>query len=122
MAWTTPRTWVAGETHTAAQHNTHVRDNLNYLYGARLGGWVATGGTVVQGTLYSSVKDSTGQYTITYDTPFAIIPAVVVTPVVGTSLMVCLTSLTTSAFTVTFRNTAAALTDTAFNFIVVESV
>ena len=28
MAFTTPRTWVAGETPTAAIMNTHVRDNL----------------------------------------------------------------------------------------------
>lgn len=27
MAWTSPRTWVAGETVTAALLNTHVRDN-----------------------------------------------------------------------------------------------
>lgn len=31
MAWTAPRTWVAGETLTAALMNTHVRDNLNWL-------------------------------------------------------------------------------------------
>lgn len=31
MAWTTPRTWVAGETVTASLMNTHVRDNLDYL-------------------------------------------------------------------------------------------
>lgn len=31
MAWTSPRTWVAGETITASIMNTHVRDNLNYL-------------------------------------------------------------------------------------------
>lgn len=31
MAWTTPRTWVAGELVTAAIMNTHVRDNLNIL-------------------------------------------------------------------------------------------
>lgn len=31
MAWTTPRTWVAGEIVTAAQLNTHVRDDLNIL-------------------------------------------------------------------------------------------
>lgn len=29
MAWTTPRTWVAGETVTASLMNTHVRDNLS---------------------------------------------------------------------------------------------
>jgi hypothetical protein len=33
MAWTTPRTWVTDETLTAANLNTHVRDNLNALYG-----------------------------------------------------------------------------------------
>jgi hypothetical protein len=32
MTWTTPRTWVAGETVTAAIMNTHIRDNLNYVY------------------------------------------------------------------------------------------
>ena len=31
MAWTSPRTWVALETVTAALLNTHVRDNLNAL-------------------------------------------------------------------------------------------
>ena len=31
MAWTTPRTWVAGETVTDTLMNTHVRDNLAYL-------------------------------------------------------------------------------------------
>lgn len=31
MAWTTPRTWTAGETVTAAIMNTHVRDNLAVL-------------------------------------------------------------------------------------------
>ena len=28
MAWTTPRTWVTGETVTAALLNTHVRDQF----------------------------------------------------------------------------------------------
>jgi hypothetical protein len=35
MAWTTPRTWVAGEIPTAAQLNTHLRDNLTHLYEAQ---------------------------------------------------------------------------------------
>lgn len=34
MAWTAPRTWVVGETPTAAIFNAHVRDNLLFLYGA----------------------------------------------------------------------------------------
>jgi hypothetical protein len=31
MAWTNPKTWSAGETLTAANFNTHIRDNLNAL-------------------------------------------------------------------------------------------
>jgi hypothetical protein len=31
MAWSTPRTWVAGEKPTAATMNTHIRDQLNAL-------------------------------------------------------------------------------------------
>jgi hypothetical protein len=31
MAWTAPRTWVAGETVTATMMNAHVRDNLLVL-------------------------------------------------------------------------------------------
>lgn len=32
MPWTTPRTWVAGSAVTAAELNTDVRDNTDYLY------------------------------------------------------------------------------------------
>jgi hypothetical protein len=35
MAWSTPRTYVTGELITAAILNTHIRDQLTYLYGAR---------------------------------------------------------------------------------------
>lgn len=31
MAYTTPRTWVAGEYPTAAQFNAHIRDNIAWL-------------------------------------------------------------------------------------------
>jgi len=31
MGWTTPKTWSAGETLTAANFNTHIRDNENAL-------------------------------------------------------------------------------------------
>jgi hypothetical protein len=30
-SWTTPKTWVAGSALTAAEMNTHVRDNLTWL-------------------------------------------------------------------------------------------
>jgi hypothetical protein len=31
MGWTTPKTWSAGETLTAVNFNTHIRDNLNVV-------------------------------------------------------------------------------------------
>lgn len=37
MAWSTPRTWVAGEVVTASLLNTHVRDNLNHVRNVLLG-------------------------------------------------------------------------------------
>jgi hypothetical protein len=39
MAWTTPRTWVGGELVTAAIFNTHIRDNLAWLYSGDSSGW-----------------------------------------------------------------------------------
>ena len=38
MAWTTPRTWVTDEVVTKAILDTHVRDNLNYLFDNLPGG------------------------------------------------------------------------------------
>jgi len=35
MGWTNPRTWLAGEVVTATLLNTHLRDDLLYLYGGR---------------------------------------------------------------------------------------
>lgn len=39
MAYTTPRTWVAGETVTASLLNTHLRDNLNAIAAVGIAGW-----------------------------------------------------------------------------------
>ena len=38
MAWTTPRTWSAGELVTASMMNTHIRDNQIYLFDNIAGG------------------------------------------------------------------------------------
>ena len=32
MGWTTPKTWATNELVTAAMLNTHLRDNLNFLF------------------------------------------------------------------------------------------
>lgn len=36
-SWTTPKTWVAGSPVTAAELNSHLRDNLTYLYARDVG-------------------------------------------------------------------------------------
>lgn len=46
MAWTDPRTWVAGEFPSAATFNTHVRDNLKAIgdaWTAYTPSWNSTG-------------------------------------------------------------------------------
>jgi hypothetical protein len=53
MAWTTPRTWTAGETVTASVMNTHVRDNLDYLKG------VVQGTRVRRSSTYSMATGTT---------------------------------------------------------------
>lgn len=59
-SWTTPRTWVDGETENATVFNPHVRDNLDYLkarqaesaaawtaYTPSLGNWIVGNGSLV---------------------------------------------------------------------------
>lgn len=53
MAWTTPRTWQAGETVTSSMLNAHIRDNLNYLKSA------ADGVSALIGTRYLKSADQT---------------------------------------------------------------
>ncbi len=57
MAWTTPKTWTTGELVTAAQLNTHIRDNLNALFNPVTG--VATITTDIT-TTNTSFEDATG--------------------------------------------------------------
>lgn len=51
MAWTSPRTWVSGESLTAALLNTHVRDNENETAPAK----VTTKGDIVAATAANTI-------------------------------------------------------------------
>lgn len=56
MAWTAPRTWVAGETVTAALLNSHLRDNLKAIgdpWATYTPSWTGSGGNpaIGNGTL-----------------------------------------------------------------------
>lgn len=48
MAYTTPRTWVAGEYPTAAQMNANIRDNLNAVAPLGMAAWTAYTPTLTQ--------------------------------------------------------------------------
>jgi len=61
MAWTTPRTWVDGETATAALFNTHIRDNLNAIAVAGIAGW-----TDYSGSATMTASGSNPTYTVNY--------------------------------------------------------
>lgn len=59
MAWTTPRTWVAGEVVTAALLNTHLRDNLNAISGL----WTAWTPTITATAGTFTTVSAAGRYT-----------------------------------------------------------
>lgn len=73
MAWTAPRTWVAGEVPTAAIFNTHLRDNLLALQ-----------------PVSNTVAASQGTASTTYTDLATVGPAVTVTT--GASALVVLTA------------------------------
>jgi len=56
MAWTSPRTWAAGETLTAALLNTHLRDNMKTIGDP----WTSYTPTLGGGTLNNGIL--TGKY------------------------------------------------------------
>lgn len=93
MAWTNPRTFVAGEMIPAADLNTYVRDNLDFLKPRVQAGSVSI--TPVANTATST--------TVVFPVPFASAPRVVVSPGTvnpGTQVKgVSATSTTTTQFT-----------------------
>lgn len=48
MAWSTPRTWVAGDVLTAGQLNQELRDNLTAAHALGVDGWTSWTPTLVQ--------------------------------------------------------------------------
>lgn len=59
MSWTAPRTWIAGETPTAALLNTHLRDNMLETEGAK-----ATGGGYFVGSAANAITERKPVYEI----------------------------------------------------------
>src|SRR5262245_10519475 len=96
MAWTTPRTWVAGELATASMLNTHLRDNLNFLYGGDYGNWTP-----------SLTFDTAGNLTVAYTTRFGLYAKF-------SKLVVCHGNILTSTFTHTTASGGLRITGLPF--------
>lgn len=75
MVWTSPRSWAVGNILTAADMNTYVRDNTNFLYAARVfpgtvafhartstpSGWLTCDGTTYTSSDYPDLFAAIGQ-------------------------------------------------------------
>lgn len=98
MAWTSPRTWFAGEKPTADIMNVHIRDNLRALREARRSGAV------------NSITDASGLLVVEHGG--ASTPTSVLMSGRNSGHYPYLTATTATTFTVRFlsRATGAALT------------
>ncbi len=79
-------------------------------------GTVNSGGSLSVGEGFSSVKNSTGNYTITFTNAFASSGVTTITPLNGIAIA-NITATSASAFTVNFTTTAAVNLDKDFSFI-----
>jgi len=129
MAYTTPRTWTAGETVTAALMNTHLRDNIAYLKAeiesndtdiAKIyAGMVESDGSA--GRLpsgWSSTRNSTGLYTITHNLDTTGYAPIAIVEGVGGGYAACkLLNVGTNTFQVqTYNANTGALVSQRFYF------
>ena len=112
VSWTSPRTWVAGENPTAATLNTHLRDNVLFLFEK-----IAIGNL----SITPSAPNTPTSVTVTFPFTFASAPIVVATAQTGlpgtTVLGVGADSETTTNFRCTVTRTTT--TETGINWIAV---
>jgi hypothetical protein len=120
MAWTNPLTWTVNQIVTAAQLNTHVRDNLLFLYNATVTGIIpATGTTATAGTGFTYTHtNGTGVYVFTYSVAYSATPVVSATIADASASQegIQITAQSATGFTIRTDNAGAA-TDHAFDFL-----
>ncbi|MBN1963309.1 MAG: hypothetical protein JW910_01600 [Anaerolineae bacterium] len=75
MTWTTPRTWAVDELVTAANMNTHLRDNLSYLFARPLDSVRDTGTYATTSTSFVDVSASNLIVTLTITSGRALVLA-----------------------------------------------
>lgn len=105
MAWTTPRTFTAGETVNAGMLNTNIRDNIGFLHDRIQAGTVAI----------NPVANTPTSVTVTFPVAFATAPRVTISaasPNVGTQVIACGADLeTTTQFRATVYRTNTTTTN-----------
>lgn len=86
MAWTSPRTWVAGEKPSASTLNTHIRDNLAAIgdawtsYTPTVGNWTVNNGTLAAALMQAGklttfrIKLTLGTTTVVSGSPTFTLP------------------------------------------------
>lgn len=119
MAWTDPTVRATGDLITAAIYNTDLVDNLAYLYSSRITGVIPAAGTTPSlGTGFTYTHtNSTGIYVFSFTTSFAAVPTVLITPLQDSAFFSA-TSVSVSGF----HANAHGGSDSAFNFVAVETV
>lgn len=109
-----PRSINGGLLSPGAVGNDELSADVNPLRGT-----ILSGGNKLSGTGFSSVKNSTGNYTITYDTAFSLRPELLlaVFSSSGNPLGIISTAGNENAFTVqVFNTTTGAAVDAIFGF------
>lgn len=84
-----------------------------------LRGGIGSDGFVSIGGGFTSVRNSLGNYTITFGTSFSAVPSVVATPFNPAASMARITSITTGSVGIITSNGIGGLFDTMFDFVVV---
>ena len=69
------------------------------------------------GTGYACVRNSAGNYTVTFTAAFAVLPIVIVTPLGGANITTVVSGVGAGSFNVQISNTGNVATDNAFNFL-----
>lgn len=114
MAWTTPATWPGSTVMTAGSLNTHVRDNLDYLYDYKPAAedWVNFGTAVTQvnqriesgvvSVAFTTASSATAK--IVFNTPFGTEPRVVASQGSYTGWIANAIAITTASAVAAIRN------------------
>lgn len=103
-----------------AKNFSNVQKNFEYLQGIltnKIAGQIQTTGATLQGTGFVAVRNSAGNYTITFSRPYRTVPIVTILPSGGVPLIPRLLVNTNVTVQIALETPAGVQTDAAFDFI-----